>query len=99
MMIMSGASLHDYCPYNLISSKIGLLLSEKGKQKLSLLPWLVLRYIPKRDVFAHGSLDPSIFSLCDPRQSSVYTAQWLGRRTMQMEGEEANWLIASTYGS
>ena len=73
-MLISGASLLDYWPYNLISHKIGPLLFEKGKQKLSLLPWLVLRYIPKRDVFAHGSLDLSIFSLWSEAVQLLYSA-------------------------
>lgn len=73
-MLISGALLLDYWPYNLISHKIGPLLFEKGKQKLSLLPWLVLRYIPKRDVFAHGSLDLSIFSLWSQPVQLLYSA-------------------------
>lgn len=73
-MLISGASLLDYCPHNLISHKIGLLLFEKGKQKLSLLLWLVLRYISKRDVFAHGSLDLSIFSPWSEAVQLLYSA-------------------------
>jgi hypothetical protein len=73
-VLISGALLLDCCPCNLISHKIGPLLFEKGKQKLSLLPWLVLRYIPKRDVFAHGSLDLSSFSLWSEAVQLLYSA-------------------------